>query len=485
MTKEWTGPLKSDGSYRYQIPTEYAKGMRVPGIIYADEAMLAQIRSDEAPQQVANVAHLPGILKYSFAMPDIHWGYGFPIGGVAAMDAECGVVSPGGVGYDINCGVRLLRSNLTRSDIQEHLPILVEQLFRNIPSGVGSTSKLKLSDRDLKEVLEQGARWAVNAGFGLDRDVEHTEQQGCIEGADSNALSKRAMDRGKPQLGTLGSGNHFLEIQEVTEIYDSEAAEAFGLFKGQITVMIHTGSRGLGYQVCDDNLDVMVKAMDRYQIDVPDKQLACAPIRSAEAEHYLAAMAAAANYAWTNRQLILHWVRETFENRLGPKAEALGLDLIYDVAHNIAKFESHVMDGQQKRVLVHRKGATRAFGPGHQDVPKGYREVGQPVLIPGDMGTASYVLKGTQKAMEETFGSTCHGAGRVMSRNAAIKATKNRALDQELAAKGIRVKSQGWKTLHEEAPEAYKDINHVVNIVHNAGLSLRVAKMRPLGVVKG
>ena len=485
MTQHWKGPLQQIGPYQYQIPMDYAKGMQVPGVIYADDTMLAQIRSDQAPQQVANVAHLPGILKTSFAMPDIHWGYGFPIGGVAGMDADTGVVSPGGVGYDINCGVRLVRTDLTRQVIHKQIPQLVKRLFNNIPSGVGSTSKLKLSNRDLKDVLSKGSRWAVDAGFGWEEDILHTEQAGCIEGADPDALSNRALERGKPQLGTLGSGNHFLEIQEVADIYDTEAAKTFGLFQGQIVVMIHAGSRGLGYQVCDDNLDVMIRAMNRYQIELPDKQLACAPIRSPEAGQYLAAMAAAANYAWTNRQLIHHWVRETFESLLSEKAEHMGMKLVYDVAHNIAKFEHHEVEGKRQNVLVHRKGATRAFGPGHEDMPKTYRKVGQPVLIPGDMGTASYVLKGTQKAIDETFGSTCHGAGRIMSRNAAVKATKNRTLDKELAAKGIMVKSQGWKTLHEEAPEAYKDINHVVNIVHNAGLSLRVAKMRPIGVIKG
>ncbi len=485
MSEAWKGPLEKIDDYRWRIPTSYQKGMRVPGLIYADEEMLRQVRGDQAPQQVANVAHLPGLLGYSMAMPDIHWGYGFPIGGVAGVDTEEGVISPGGVGYDINCGVRLVKTNLTLPDVKNRIGPLVERLFQNIPSGVGSTGKLKLSHKDERTVLREGAVWAVKQGFGWQEDVELTEQRGCLEGADPEALSPRALERGRPQLGTLGAGNHFLESQEVKEIFDTEVARVFGLEKGQITVMIHTGSRGLGYQVCDDSLDRMVRAMVRYKIIVPDKQLACAPVTSPEGRHYFAGMAAAANYAWTNRQLILHWVRESFEQVLGESAEKLGMHMVYDVAHNIAKFEEHVIDGESRRVVVHRKGATRAFAAGHPVLPERYRDVGQPVLIPGDMGTASYVLVGTQRAMEESFGSTCHGAGRVMSRHAAVRATKGRAIDRELADRGIIVRSRGWKTLHEEASEAYKDIDKVVEIVHGAGLSKKVAKMRPLGVVKG
>ena len=459
--------------------------MRVPGLIYADEAMIRQVRGDQAPQQVANVAHLPGLLGPSLAMPDIHWGYGFPIGGVAGVDADEGVISPGGVGYDINCGVRLVRTNLEASDIKDAVRPLVERMFVNVPSGVGSTGKLKLSMKEEKAVLRDGARWAVKQGFGWNEDVDRTEQNGCLHGADPDALSSRALERGRPQLGTLGAGNHFLEIQEVDEIFDEAAAGAFGLYKGQVTVMIHTGSRGLGYQVCDDSLDRMVRAMNRYKINIPDKQLACAPVTSPEGRQYFAGMAAAANYAWTNRQLILHWVRESFEQVLKQPAERLGMHMVYDVAHNIAKFENHTIGGRDVRVVVHRKGATRAFAAGHPDLPDMYRSVGQPVLIPGDMGTASYVLVGTQKAMEESFGSTCHGAGRVMSRHAAIRKTKGRAIDRELGDRGIQVRSRSWKTLHEEVPEAYKDIDKVVNVVHGAGISRKVARMRPLGVVKG
>jgi len=485
MAEVWNGPLQKVDDYRWQIPVSYQQGMRVPGLIYADEEMIKQIRSDQAPQQVANVAHLPGLLGFSMAMPDIHWGYGFPIGGVAGVSMEEGVISPGGVGYDINCGVRLVRTGLTASDVKHHMRSLVERLFQNVPCGVGLSGKVKLSRKEEQDVLKEGAVWAVRQGFGWQEDVDRTEQRGMIEGADPSALSSRALERGSPQLGTLGAGNHFLEIQVVEEIFDPVVANAFGLEKEQITVMIHTGSRGLGYQVCDDNLDRMVKAMQRYKIVLPDKQLACAPVASPEGKQYFAGMAAAANYAWTNRQLILHWVRESFEQVLGQSSEKLGMHMVYDVAHNIAKIEDHAVGGKRVKVLVHRKGATRAFAAGHPDLPETYRHVGQPVLIPGDMGTASYVLVGTPKAMEESFGSTCHGAGRILSRHAAIRALGGRAIQQELEQRGIVVRSRGRKTLYEEASEAYKDIHRVVDIVHGAGLSRKVAKMRPLGVVKG
>jgi len=485
MAEVWNGPLQKVDDYRWKIPVSYQQGMRVPGLIYADEEMIKQIRSDQAPQQVANVAHLPGLLGFSMAMPDIHWGYGFPIGGVAGVSMEEGVISPGGVGYDINCGVRLVRTGLTASDVKHHMRSLVERLFQNVPCGVGLSGKVKLSRKEEQDVLKEGAVWAVRQGFGWQEDVDRTEQRGMIEGADPSALSSRALERGSPQLGTLGAGNHFLEIQVVEEIFDPVVANAFGLEKEQITVMIHTGSRGLGYQVCDDNLDRMVKAMQRYKIVLPDKQLACAPVASPEGKQYFAGMAAAANYAWTNRQLILHWVRESFEQVLGQSSEKLGMHMVYDVAHNIAKIEDHAVGGKRVKVLVHRKGATRAFAAGHPDLPETYRHVGQPVLIPGDMGTASYVLVGTPKAMEESFGSTCHGAGRVLSRHAAIRALGGRAIQQELEQRGIVVRSRGRKTLYEEASEAYKDIHRVVDIVHGAGLSRKVAKMRPLGVVKG
>ena len=485
MAEHWNGPLERIDDWRVRIPADHVRGMRVPGMIYANDALMPLLTSDQAPQQVVNVAHLPGIVGASIAMPDIHWGYGFPIGGVAAVSEEEGVISPGGVGYDINCGVRVVRTNLTLPDILDQMKTLVDTLFQNIPCGVGSTGKIKLSKTDQKNVLREGSAWAVSQGFGWAEDLEFTEAGGRIQEADPNRLSNRALERGRQQLGTLGSGNHFIEIQEVTEVFDPVAAKAYGLKKGQITIMIHTGSRGLGYQVCDDHLDVMVRAMQKYKIRVPDQQLACAPVKSPEGEQYLAAMAAAANYAWANRQVIVHWVRESFESVLETPSEKMKMHMIYDVAHNIAKREIHPVDGIDTSLVVHRKGATRAFGPGHPDLPRSYQTVGQPVLIPGDMGTSSYILCGTSKAMEETFGSTCHGAGRVMSRHAAIRATQGRALARELEDKGIQVRSRSKRTLAEEAPEAYKDIHQVVNVVDSAGIASKVARMRPLGVIKG
>ncbi|HHS14303.1 MAG TPA: RtcB family protein [bacterium] len=484
MSQIWKGPLERIDAFRWRIP-RFLGSMRVEGLIFADETLISRVRADQALQQVVHVAHLPGLAGPSMAMPDIHWGYGFPIGGVAAMDIREGVVSPGGVGYDINCGVRLMRTDLDEDALRSRLKILTERLYANIPSGVGSSGKLKLDSRSLKKVLTRGSKWAVEQGFGCARDLERTEDGGCMEGADADALSSRALERGKPQLGTLGAGNHFIEIQVVDAVYDFEAARAYGLRQGMITLMIHTGSRGLGYQVCDDHVGVMMKAMTRYQIEVPDRQLACAPVESAEGRRYLAAMAAAANYAWTNRQIILHCVRESFEQVFQDSAERLGLDMIYDVAHNIAKFETHETGNETRRVLVHRKGATRAFGPGRPEIPEVYRSIGQPVLIPGDMGTASYVLRGTSAAMKETFGSTCHGAGRVLSRHAAQRAAQGRRIDEELARKGILVLSRSRKTLAEEAPEAYKDIHEVVEIVHGAGISKKVVRMKPLAVIKG
>ena len=485
MSENWKGPLEKVDDFRWRIPVDYARGMRVPGLIYADEAMIGLVRNDQAPQQVVHVAHLPGILGESMAMPDIHWGYGFPIGGVAAMDMEEGVISPGGVVYDINCGVRLLRTNLIVEEVRPQLKALVERLFQNVPCGVGSGGKIRLSRADEKAVLTEGAAWAVRQGYGWESDTEFTEENGCMRDADPEALSERARERGSDQLGTLGSGNHFIEIQEVTGIFDPEAAAGFGLDKGRVVIMIHSGSRGLGYQVCDDNLERMVKAMGKYRIRLPDKQLACAPVGSAEGRQYAAGMAAAANYAWANRQLLAHWVRQTFQEVMGRDSRDMAMHQLYDVAHNIAKFEEHTVDGERRKVVVHRKGATRSFGPGHSEIPQRYRMLGQPVIIPGDMGTASYVLAGTARAMEQSFGSTCHGAGRRLSRHAAIRATEGRKIEMELGGKGIEVRSRGRQTLREEAPEAYKDIHHVVEIVHQAGLSRKVARMKPLAVIKG
>jgi tRNA-splicing ligase RtcB len=486
MSEGWQGPLLKAGVDRWRIPKGYKPGMRTDGMIYATEELLDHIRADMAPEQVANVACLPGIQGMSMAMPDIHWGYGFPIGGVAAMSWDEGVVSPGGVGYDINCGVRMLRTDLDQKDVEPRLQELVDTLFREIPSGVGSEGKLRLTEQELREVMRKGAKWAVEHGYGWPEDIEVTEEHGQLDLADPSTVSDKAIKRGRPQIGTLGSGNHFLEIQVVDEIYDEEVARVFGIdHVGQVTIMIHSGSRGFGYQICDDYLVVMQNAMRKYGISVPDKQLACAPITSPEGQKYLAAMACAANYAWANRQAMAHWTREAFSKVFGVGPHKLGMRQIYDVAHNIAKIERHEIDGKVEKVVVHRKGATRAFPPGHPDVPAVYRAVGQPVLIPGDMGRYSYLLVGTEQAMKETFGSTCHGAGRVLSRKAAMKESRGTDIQQELAEKGIIVRAASRGTLAEEAPEAYKDVSLVVEAAHETGISRKVARMRPLGVIKG
>ncbi len=482
----WRGVLQKIDDYRWQIPKTYKPGMKVPGLIYADEKMLKQIMKDKAPEQVANVAFLPGVVKYSLAMPDIHWGYGFSIGGVAATNIkEGGVISPAGVGYDINCGVRLVRTNLTLEDVGDKIEKLIDLLFKRVPSGIGSAGKIKLSRAEEREVLTRGAKWAVKKGFGIPKDLEATEELGSIEGANPESISSRAYERGTPQLGTLGSGNHFLEVQVVDQIYDEKIAKKLSIFLNQITVMIHTGSRGFGYQVCDDYVRQMVKCLDKYNIRVPDRQLACAPVDSSEGQKYLGAMRCAANYAWCNRQCIMHLVREAFEESFSESWQNLGMHLVYDVAHNIAKIEKHIVDGKELTLCVHRKGATRAFGPGHPDLPEKFRETGQPVIIPGDMGTCSFLLVGTKLAMEETFGSTCHGAGRVKSRSEAIRTIDFSELMRSLEKKGIVVRAAGKKTILEEAPSAYKDVEDVVRVVHKAGISKKVARMRPLGAVKG
>jgi tRNA-splicing ligase RtcB len=469
---------------RWRIPREGA--MRTDGLVFASPKMMQDLRHEQALEQVCNVATLPGIVGPSMAMPDIHWGYGFPIGGVAAFDADEGVVSPGGVGYDINCGVRLLRSNLTAEEIRPNLGRLADALFLNIPSGVGShRSDFKLSINEEKRVLLKGAAWAVQQGFGDAADLECIEEQGVIAGADPEMVSERALERGRAQLGTLGSGNHFLEIQQVEAIYDEEAAEVLGLHPGQITVSIHTGSRGFGYQVCDDYLKVMLKAARKYGITLPDRQLCCAPLQSDEAREYLSAMACAANFAFANRQMITAWVRETFERVLGKGPATLRLGVIYDVCHNIAKWEDHTVNGKRRRLCVHRKGATRAFPPGHAEIPAIYRKIGQPVLIPGDMGRYSYVLTGTAGAYEETFGSTCHGAGRVMSRHAAKKAARGQDIVGDLAARGIQVRAASRATVVEEMPAAYKDVADVVDVVQQAGIGNVVARLKPMAVIKG
>ncbi len=486
MTKRDKGPeVRQVSEFVWEIPR--TGGMRVPGRVYADERLMPDILKDNGMTQVSNVAHLPGIVGYSLAMPDIHWGYGFPIGGVAATDPEAGgVISPGGVGYDINCGVRLIASNIPREDAARSIRELVEALFRDVPSGLGSSGAIgKLSARDVGAVMRDGAAWAVEHGYGAATDLEHTEESGRLASADPDAVGSRAVERGRDQLGTLGSGNHFLEVGYVDAVYDETAAAAYGLVEGMTTIMVHSGSRGLGYQVCDDSLDVMQRAAERYDIRLPDRQLACAPVRSREGERYLAAMACAANYAWANRQILMTLARRAVAKVLGATEQSLGLRLVYDVCHNIAKMERHAVEGSERTLCVHRKGATRAFPGGRPDVPSRYRSAGQPVLIPGDMGTESFVCAGTDRAMAETFGSSCHGAGRVMSRSRAKKEARGRDLGSELRERGVFVMASGKGTLAEEMPDAYKDVDSVVDVVDRAGIATKVARLRPLGVVKG
>ena len=468
----------------YEIPGSYDKSMRASGRFYIADEYIDELE-EGAVEQIVNVACLPGVQRYSIGLPDIHFGYGFPIGGVAAFSLRNGIVSPGGVGFDINCGVRLIKSNLTLEDIEDHLDELTEKLFENIPSGVGSKGKIRLEEGEIDKVLDYGAEWAVENGYGWPEDLEVLEENGRMLDADSSIVSDKAKKRGIPQLGSLGSGNHFLEVQEVEEIFDEEVAKVFGLEKGMIVVMVHSGSRGCGHQVCSDYLRIMDKAYKNYKIQIEDRQLACAPLDSKEAQNYIMAMAAAANYAWANRQMITHWVRETFEDVLGKSAKDMEMDIVYDVAHNIAKMETHKVYNREEEVLVHRKGATRAFGPGREEIPEKYREVGQPVLIPGTMGTASYILHGTEVAMEETFGSTAHGAGRVLSRTAAKKQFTAEGIEKELNAKGIHVKANSAPVLAEEAPGAYKNVDSVVKTSHDAGIAKLVAKVVPLAVTKG
>ncbi len=475
--------IKKIDEWRFLIPKTGA--MRVPGLIFSSSELMPNIKDDQSLLQVVNVATLPGIVKHSLAMPDIHWGYGFPIGGVAAFNMEEGIISPGGVGYDINCGVRLLTTALFAHEIKPRIKDLVSALFKEIPTGVGSRGRIRLSKKEEIKVAVEGASWAVKKGLGREEDLERTEDHGVMKGADPEVVSDRAFKRGHDQLGTLGSGNHFLEIQVVDEIYDQKIANVFNLFEGQLAVLIHTGSRGFGHQICDDFLKEMGTHVKESGFNLPDRQLACAYIKSDMGKKYLSGMACAANYAWANRQIIMHWTIETFEKVLKISPSDLKMELLYDVCHNIAKLETHVVDGKKVALCVHRKGATRSLPPGHQDVPRRYRKVGQPVLIPGDMGTYSYVLAGSQKAMEETFGSTCHGAGRLLSRKQAIKMSKGRAIYRELEDKGIFVQSRGRTTLREEISEAYKDVSSVVKAVHMAGLAKKVARFRPLGVIKG
>ena len=468
----------------WELPSSYKKEMRVPGRLYLDDEAMKNLE-DSALEQVANVACMPGIQKAALAMPDVHYGYGFSIGGVGAFNMNNGVISPGGVGFDINCGVRMLRTNLTEEDIKPKIKELTDTLFKNIPSGVGSKGQVRLSPEDIDEVLDYGAWWAVENGYGWKEDLKLLEENGRMKEADSSIVSNKAKKRGIPQLGSLGSGNHFLEVQKIEEIYDEEVAKTFGLEEGTLTIMIHSGSRGCGHQICSDYLRQMDKAYRNYKINIPDRQLACAPISSKEGQDYLTAMAAGANYAWANRQMMSHWVRESFEQVFSQDAESMGMTTIYDVAHNIAKIETHKVKGSNMDVLVHRKGATRAFGPGRKEVPKEYRAVGQPVLIPGTMGTASYILHGTEMAMEETFGSTAHGAGRTLSRTEAKKQFTAEQIEADLNSKGIHVKANSAPVLAEEAPGAYKNVDSVVKTSHDAGIAKLVAKVTPLVVIKG
>lgn len=480
-------PLKKIDRYVWCIPESYKPGMRVSGRVFADENLLEKMKRDRTLEQCSNVAHLPGIYKYSITLPDGHEGYGFPIGGVAATDYYEGVISPGGVGYDINCGVRLLTTNLNEDEVRPRLPELVETIFANVPCGLGSRRKdFRLTRNDLNGVMMEGVKWVVERGLGWDEDIKHCEENGMMENADPDKVSNTAMNRGFPQLGTLGSGNHFLEIERVDKIYDKEKAKILGIDSvGQVTVMIHCGSRGFGHQVCSDYIRVMERAVHKYGIKLPDRELACAPGGSKEAEDYYKAMACAVNYAFANRQTITHWVRESFEKVFRRPAEEFGLQLVYDVAHNIAKIEDHRVNGERKRVWTHRKGATRAFPPGSNLIPMDYRSIGQPVIIPGSMGTSSWILVGTPKAMDLSFGSTAHGAGRMMSRAAAKRRFWGKDVKISLEKAGIIVRSASSVVLAEEADPAYKDVDRVVEVSHQLGIATKVANLKPIAVVKG
>jgi len=469
----------------HELGTHLRDDMRVPARVYADDEILRNALADRSVEQLLNTTTLPGVVGYTMAMPDMHQGYGFPIGGVAGTALPDGVISPGGVGYDINCGVRVLTSDIPAQDLRRHMDKLMTTIYRNVPTGVGATSDVHLSSKDLGQVLEQGATWAIAHGYGEEGDAEHTEDNGCMPSANAAAISQRARERGANQLGSLGAGNHFLEIDEIAEVYDETVAEAFGLVPGAVCVWIHCGSRGLGHQVCSDSVRAMQPAVAKYGITIPDRELVCAPFDSEEGQAYWAAMSCAANYAWANRQVITHQVRRAFDEVLGGRRAHGSLRMLYDVCHNIAKVETHTVDGQEVKLCVHRKGATRAFGPGRAEVPTAYRPYGQPVLIPGDMATGSYILVGTETAMSETFGSSCHGAGRVMSRSKARKTIRGDQLCKELEAADIVVRAKSMRGLAEEAPTAYKDLSRVVNVVHGAGIATKVARTVPMGVIKG
>ena len=476
-------PLEKIQNYVWEIPKSYKDGMKVPARVFANKDLLEKIKQDKTLEQITNVAFLPGIQKFSIALPDAHQGYGFPIGGVAAIDYEEGVISPGGIGYDINCGVRTLKTNLRKNQVQPKINELVNKLFNNVPTGVGSKAKVKFNKGQLNEILQMGAEYPIEQGYGWDKDLETLEENGSMKG-NPEKVSEKAKNRGKSQVGSLGSGNHFLEVQYVEKIFDKEKAKAFGLKENQVTLMIHTGSRGFGHQVCSDYLRTIEKAAKKYNLPLPDKELVSAPINSQEGRDYYEAMQAAANFAWANRQMITHWSRQAFEQIFGKTAEDLDMEILYDVAHNIAKEEEHKIDNKKRRLMLHRKGSTRAFGPGRKEIPKKYRNVGQPVLIPGDMGTASYILSGT-KEEKRTFGSTAHGAGRLMSRTAATNKYWGEDVRDQLGKEGIYVRSASMKTVAEEAPGAYKNIDDVIKVTQEAGISTPVARLRPMGVAKG
>jgi len=471
--------------YIWELPKDFRDDMRVPARLFGDAELLDAAFRDRTVEQLINTTTLPGIVKHAMAMPDFHQGYGFPIGGVAAMRMDTGVISPGGVGYDINCGVRLLGTHLEREEVAPSLRDLTVALYRACPSGVGGKGRVHVSGRELDELVTQGTKWALKRRLARPEDLAHTEEGGCLPGADPSEVSARAKERGRPQVGSLGAGNHFIEIDVVDEIYDPETAEVFGLWEGQVAVQIHCGSRGFGHQVCDDYVKKLQPVVEKYGIQLPDRELVCAPIDSPEGRSYYGAMACAVNYAFVNRQVLVMGVREAFEQVLAGKVKNFDLFQVYGVTHNIAKFEEHEVDGRRMKLCVHRKGATRAFPPGHPGVPEDYRDVGQPVLVPGSMGTASYVLVGTHKAMELTFGSTCHGAGRVMSRRKARKRIQGSELRHELEEQGIVVRAGSMRGLAEEAPAAYKDVSRVVEVVHGAGLARKVARLRPMAVIKG
>ncbi|MFP4197584.1 MAG: RtcB family protein [Methanomassiliicoccales archaeon] len=481
----WNGPLEQVDDHRWRIPRSYKDCMRTDAVIFADREMISAIKADNAPEQAANVACLRGIVGNSLAMPDIHWGYGFPIGGVAAMDAEEGVISPGGIGFDINCGVRLVRTDLGEEEVRPRIKELISVLMKNVPAGLGSKGVEDVASSQMDEILGRGSQWAIDKGYGWERDLDTTENGGRMDVADPSKVSQKAKKRGVPQVGSLGSGNHFLEVDRVDRVHDEEAARAFGLEEGKVTVTIHCGSRGCGHQIASDYLKVMERSVKERNIPLPDKQLACAPVTSGDGQDYFSAMACGANFAWANRQMIMHWTRQSFEQVFHRGAEEMGMDLVYDVAHNIAKLEGHRVNGAPRKVYVHRKGATRAFPAGHPEIPGPYSSQGQPVIIPGDMGSGTWVLVGTDRAMEESFGSTCHGAGRTMSRGAATRKFDLKGVRNDLEGRGIYVRSSTKEGIMEEAPGAYKDVDHVVRVVQGAGLARPVARLQPIGVMKG